>query len=76
MAPLINCTNKNALRPGVVTHSGGRGRRISEFSEFSRSAWFYRVSSRTARATQKPCQKKKKSTKKVCLLKMERWLRG
>jgi hypothetical protein len=56
--------------PGVVAHtfnprqSGGRGRWISEFE----ASLFYRVSSRTARATQRnPVLKnqKEKKTKKV-----------
>jgi hypothetical protein len=39
---------KNALAAGVV-HSGGRGRRISEFE----ASLIYKVSSRTARAKQR-----------------------
>jgi hypothetical protein len=39
-----------------MKHSGGRGRRISDFE----TSLVYRVSSRTARAT----QKKRKETKK------------
>jgi hypothetical protein len=35
---------------------GGRGRRISEF----KASLVYKVSSRTARATEKPCLEKKK----------------
>jgi hypothetical protein len=41
-------------------HSGGRGRRISEFE----ASLVYKVSSRTARATEKPCLKKKTKEKK------------
>ena len=42
-------------------HSGGRGRRISEFE----ASLVYRVSSRTARATQRnPVSKTNKQTKK------------
>jgi hypothetical protein len=45
---------------------GGRGRRISEFE----ASLVYRVSSRTARATEKPClekpKKKKKKKKNYC----------
>jgi hypothetical protein len=40
-------------------HSGDRGRRISEFE----ASLVYRVSSRTARATQKPCVAKLKKKK-------------
>jgi hypothetical protein len=36
---------------------GGRGRRISEFE----ASLVYRVSSRTARATQKPCLEKERN---------------
>jgi hypothetical protein len=43
-------------------HSGGRGRQISEFE----ASLFYKVNSRTARATQRnPVSKKKKKKKKV-----------
>jgi hypothetical protein len=43
-------------------HSGGRGRRISEFE----AGLVYRVSSRTARATQRnPVSKKPKKKKKI-----------
>jgi hypothetical protein len=38
---------------------GGRGRRISEFED----SLVYRVSSRTARAAEKPCLEKKKKKK-------------
>jgi hypothetical protein len=41
-------------------HSGGRGRRISEFE----ASLVYKVSSRTARATEKPCLEKKQKNKK------------
>jgi hypothetical protein len=48
----------------LIPHSGGRGRRISEFE----ASLFYRVSSRTARAIQRnpvlKNQKKKKKKKK------------
>jgi hypothetical protein len=51
--------------PGVVAHAfnpstlGGRGRQISEFE----ASLIYRVSSRTARATQRnPVSKKNKKT--------------
>jgi hypothetical protein len=40
---------------------GGRGRRISEFE----ASLVYRVSSRTARASEKPCLKKQNKTKKT-----------
>jgi hypothetical protein len=44
-----------------LKHSGGRGRRISEFE----ASLVYRVSSRTARATQRnPVSKSKKQTNK------------
>jgi hypothetical protein len=47
-----------------ITHSGGRGRQISEFE----ASLVYRVSSRTARTTQRnpvlKNQKKKKKEKK------------
>jgi hypothetical protein len=39
---------------------GGRGRRISEFE----ASLVYKVSSRTARATEKPCLGEKKKKKK------------
>jgi ribosomal protein L12E/L44/L45/RPP1/RPP2 len=39
---------------------GGRGRRISEF----KASLVYRVSSRTARATEKPCLEKNQKKKK------------
>jgi hypothetical protein len=39
---------------------GGRGRQISEFE----ASLVYRVSSRTARATEKPCLEKQKQTNK------------
>jgi hypothetical protein len=43
-------------------HSGGRGRRISEF----KASLVYRVRSRTARTTQRnPVWKKQTTTKKV-----------
>jgi hypothetical protein len=51
----------------VVSHafnpsnSGGRGRWISEFE----ASLVYKVSSRTARAIEKPCLKKKKKKKRV-----------
>ena len=55
--------NNKDLKLGVVahafspSHSGGRGRQISEFE----ASLVYRVSSRTARATQRnPVSKKKK----------------
>jgi hypothetical protein len=50
----------------LIQHSGGRGRQISEFE----ASLVYRVSSRTARATQrnpvskKPKQKTKQTNKK------------
>jgi hypothetical protein len=45
----------------TTEHSGGRGRRISEFE----ASVVYKVSSRTARATQrKPVSKKKKKKQK------------
>jgi hypothetical protein len=48
--------------PGVVAHSGGRGRRISEFE----ASLVYRASSRTARATQRnPVSKNQKKKKKI-----------
>jgi hypothetical protein len=39
---------------------GGRGRQISEF----KTSLVYKVSSRTARATEKPCLEKPKKKKK------------
>ena len=46
---------------------GGRGRRIFEFA----ASLIYRVSSRTARATEKPCLGgKKKERKKLKLIKI------
>jgi hypothetical protein len=45
-----------------VAHSGGRGRRISEFE----ASLVYRASSRTARATQRnPVSKNQKKKKKI-----------
>jgi hypothetical protein len=56
---------------------GGRGRWISEFE----ASLIYRVSSRTARATQRNPVSKKKKKKKSCLggagemaQELERWL--
>jgi hypothetical protein len=40
---------------------GGRDRRISEFE----ASLVYKVSSRTARATEKPCLEKKKKKKRA-----------
>jgi hypothetical protein len=40
---------------------GGRGRKISEFE----ASLVYKVSSRTARATEKPCLEKKQTKKKI-----------
>jgi hypothetical protein len=40
---------------------GGRGRQISEFE----ASLAYKVSSRTARATEKPCLEEKKKKKKA-----------
>jgi hypothetical protein len=54
------------IKPGVVVHAfnpskGGRGRRISEFE----ASLVYKVSSRTARATQRnPVSKNQKKKKK------------
>jgi hypothetical protein len=61
---LWNCLERIrswAWRP-LIQHSGGRGRRISEFE----ASLIYKVSSRTARATQRnPVSKNKtKQTKK------------
>ena len=57
-------TVKNWQQPGsggARQHSGGRGRRISEFEV----SLVYRVSSRTARAIQRnPVSEKKKKKKK------------
>jgi hypothetical protein len=57
---------KSGANPGEVVHAfkpstrGGRGRRISEFE----ASLVYKVSSRTAKATQrKPCLKKTKQNK-------------
>ena len=52
---------KNDTRHGaVVAHLGGRGRQISEFE----ASLVYKVSSRTARATQRnPVSKKQNKTK-------------
>jgi hypothetical protein len=52
---------KGAGEVGQGWHLGGRGRRISEFE----ASLVYRVSSRTARATQRnPVSKKKKKKKR------------
>jgi hypothetical protein len=75
-------TNKDILagRDGTCLqsqHSGGRGRWISEFH----ASLVYRVSSRTARATQKPCLEKNKNknknkTKSCLLLRLVTWTRS
>jgi hypothetical protein len=50
---------------------GERGGQISEFQ----ASLVYRVSSRTARATQRnPVLKKKKTNKKKKMMELERWL--
>jgi hypothetical protein len=70
--------NKNTRRCwAVVVHDfnpsrGGRGRQISEFED----SLVYRVSSKTARATQRnPVSKKKKKKKKRALVMVssQRW---
>jgi hypothetical protein len=48
---------------------GGRGRRISEFE----ASLFYRVSSRTARATQRNPVLKNKQTEKESSIKLGAW---
>jgi hypothetical protein len=55
-------------------HLGGRGRQISEFE----ASLVYRVSSRTARATQRNrvSKKTKKKKNKKNHHELERWLRG
>jgi hypothetical protein len=51
---------KRTLELGVVVHSGGKSRQISEFE----ATLVYKVSSRTARATQRnPVSKTNKQTK-------------
>jgi hypothetical protein len=44
----------------LIPDLGGRDRRISEF----KASLVYKVTSRTARATEKPCLKKPKKKKK------------
>jgi hypothetical protein len=63
-AAIADLILKLKLSPAVVAHEsqhlGGRGRRISEFE----GSLVYKVSSRTARATQRnPVSKKKKGPK-------------
>jgi hypothetical protein len=68
---------QNNLQTRYQSTKGGRGRQISEFE----ASLVYRVSSRTARATQRNpvSEKKKKDIKEHALgwiLGLERWLSG
>jgi hypothetical protein len=74
------CRENGEKKPGVVAHafntSRGRGRRISEFE----ASLVYKVSSRTARATQRNLvseyEEKKKRERPKCLDYIEKSLWG